>query len=485
MRRLGFSLPDFCRVSWTSEGARLNWQEKIERSAAFWKDIELETVLLGQRSAGIVAVTESSLQQISERCERCGMSLKPLYSLAPRSRYVSSLTAQHRGSSLEMCAVGRESAVTKVEKCFALNQSADLGALLGYPRCCVAFFQQVWEDNHFKDTSWFMAAGGRTVEGRGDAVDRTIDVAAPPELNLLTRWLGIRPVFHLPCSFSCRASFEIAQEIVSVAEKIGRHEEMKAIYEVLRWPVQWSALHGIAEIETPVLRISTTTDATAQKYTVRFAGDPSSVSDAARGNRFPYVQRASQKERVLRSPSRPRLEDEYEQWLYVDNGFRSRADMERAFATVVSRLLERAPKSVFHVGCRNGAMLRFAIDNQPSLTVAGIDQDEARIKRAHRLLPAHAERLRIGRLDDTDLPSMLDRTDVYLVMAGRLLELEEPTAIRLLEQMRRRSNNVLLYAFDDWLRNNSMEAVAALVGSKLSDGRAEPSVAGARWLCNS
>jgi hypothetical protein len=74
---------------------------------------------------------------------------------------------------------------------------------------------------------------------------------------------------------------------------------------------------------------------------------------------------------------------------------------------------------------------------------------------------------------------------VYLVMAGRLLELEEPTAIRLVEEIRRRSNNVLLYAFDDWLRNNSLEAVAALVGSKLSGSPTGTSAADARWLSNS
>jgi hypothetical protein len=37
--------------------------------------------------------------------------------------------------------------------------------------------------------------------------------------------------------------------------------------------VEWSCLHGIAEIKTPLLKVSANTDATASKYVVRRAGD--------------------------------------------------------------------------------------------------------------------------------------------------------------------------------------------------------------------
>jgi hypothetical protein len=285
MQRLAFSLPDFCRVSWTSETARGYWQPLIARGAEFWHRLELETVLLGQRPAGFVAVAEKNVSAVREKCAEHRMELRPLYSFTPSTGYISDLTKQHSGSEIQMCVVGHPNVVAQAETAFMAQQSSALGAMLGYPRCCTAFFAEVWGNQHFMDTSWMMANRGSLPSEQGATEDRTIVISAPAELNPFLRWLGIRPVFHLPCSFTCEASIGVAREIATVAKQLGGTEEIASIYRMLRWPIQWSALHGIAEIETPVLRIATRTDPTALKYVVRLQGDPGSVVHAARGNR--------------------------------------------------------------------------------------------------------------------------------------------------------------------------------------------------------
>jgi hypothetical protein len=62
---------------------------------------------------------------------------------------------------------------------------------------------------------------------------------------------------------------------------------MEWLTEILTWPVEWSALHGIAEIKTPVLKVSTNTDATALKYVVQRKGASYPV-EGAHGLKFPY-----------------------------------------------------------------------------------------------------------------------------------------------------------------------------------------------------
>jgi hypothetical protein len=62
--------------------------------------------------------------------------------------------------------------------------------------------------------------------------------------------------------------------------------------ELLDWPVEWSALHGIAEIRTPVVKIATRTDPTPERYVVRWMGK-SFPADGARGLMFPYSQTSS------------------------------------------------------------------------------------------------------------------------------------------------------------------------------------------------
>ncbi len=67
----------------------------------------------------------------------------------------------------------------------------------------------------------------------------------------------------------------------------GYEEEMEWLLEILSWPLEWSCLHGIAEIKTPVLKVSTTTDATASKYVVRVQGDRY-PAEGSQGLNFPY-----------------------------------------------------------------------------------------------------------------------------------------------------------------------------------------------------
>ena len=63
---------------------------------------------------------------------------------------------------------------------------------------------------------------------------------------------------HLPCSFDCKETAQIGEKNLSLLSS-----EAKDIgLEILSWPIEWSALHGVAEIKTPILKVSTRTDVT-------------------------------------------------------------------------------------------------------------------------------------------------------------------------------------------------------------------------------
>ena len=53
---------------------------------------------------------------------------------------------------------------------------------------------------------------------------------------------------------------------------MGFDEEMDWLEEIVGWQFEWSALHGIAEVKTPLLRISSETDVTMERLTVRYMG---------------------------------------------------------------------------------------------------------------------------------------------------------------------------------------------------------------------
>jgi hypothetical protein len=147
----------------------------------------------------------------------------------------------------------------------------------------VDFFQQVWYQERMIDTTWSMALG--TAEP--DVDSHLCDIRGFPQVNVLLRWLGIRAVPHLPCRFNCQASVKLADNFLALGREFGYSAEIDWLFEMLSWPVEWSALHGIAEIRTPILKITTCTDATSSKYIVRYRGS-SYPEEGAQGLNFPY-----------------------------------------------------------------------------------------------------------------------------------------------------------------------------------------------------
>jgi len=142
-----------------------------------------------------------------------------------------------------------------------------VGELLGYPECCIDFYLENWINRQFVDTTWPMSVDKMQIT---DDV-RTIHIKedTPPECNILWRWQGVRLVSHLPCSFNCSHTQDMGMKMAELGRQLGYGEEVDWIYELLSWPVEWSALHGIAEIKTPINKISSRTDMTPWKYTVQ------------------------------------------------------------------------------------------------------------------------------------------------------------------------------------------------------------------------
>jgi hypothetical protein len=85
----------------------------------------------------------------------------------------------------------------------------------------------------------------------------------------------------------CADSLALANQFIDLGKSLHFSGEIDWLNEMLSWPVEWSALHGIAEIRTPIVKISTSTDATAEKFTIRWIGK-GYPPDGARGLAFPF-----------------------------------------------------------------------------------------------------------------------------------------------------------------------------------------------------
>jgi hypothetical protein len=465
---LPFVLPDFTRLMWAGDGAREVWAPRLRRITQAWLEIEWLAVAEGLRPCAVTVVSPEAFVERAGTWLARGLSALPLEIQGAGGTYASTAVATELGKPFVFrVVVGSPDALRACQQAWEASDQATVGHLLGYPPCCLAFFRQVW-------------VGAREVSVQG-----------PPEANILWRWMGVRAVPHLPCRFDCAATVAFGRRLLDVGRTAGYADEVEWLLEILRWPAEWSALHGIAEVQTPVVKVSTRTDATATKYVVRRRGDRY-PAEGARGLKFPFqvpreplftgraTFRRGLEHGAAQAPPTP-------EWYATDNGFASLATMEAAHAPIVSaaaRVLGDADGDVLDLGCGNGALLRRIRAVKPGAVPFGIDRDASRIAHARELHPGFADHFRVGDLLDREPGWIADRRyALILLMPGRLVEAGSEKAARLRAWLARAGDRLLVYAYGDWLvQYGSLAALAGAARLRLDDVE-EDAIVGLAEVC--
>lgn len=480
MKRLDFRLPEFTRHAWVGDTARAEWEPRIARVVTAWRATEWLSVIAGLREAALLVLGDEELPTVAKRVAAAGFAVAPVDRIPASDAYVSARTEPAPNTpTMARVVITRPEHVDAFRSAWECGDQLTVGRLLGYPACCSRFFKETWVDQRFVDTTWPSAA--RTAEVDSDVTE--IDLGGPPEANVLLRWLGVRSVPHLPCRFDCAPSLALAHELLRVGRESGYGDEMDDLISILGWPIQWTALHGIAEIKTPVVRISATTDATAVKYTVRWRGQ-TFPRHGARGLVFPYsrpqglrITGSRSFDRGLRNASRPldRLRDGRS--YHADNGFPSRAAMDAAHRPLVDLVASRvgAGSRVIDLGCGNGALLEKICTSRRGVVPFGVDLDEKKIAHARLLHPGHDEHFRVGDLFDAVALGDAEY-DVAILMPGRLLEAPDraPTLLRWLGV---RVGEIVVYRYPGYETADDAASMAAAAGLRVDRVRNSCAVA--------
>jgi SAM-dependent methyltransferase len=458
--RLPFVLPDFTRHSWVGDRARRTWEPRLNRIRNAWPHVEWLSVVAKVRACALVGLSQSVLSTTIAHWSANRLSAVSLPVSKPETR-----------PGIIFVVVGSLEDVNRAREAWAARADDALGLLLGYPSCCRKFFREVWVEQQCIDTTWAMATNTMVPK---DAVV----IVQPSEThlaNILWRWLGVRAVPHLPCRFDCGETIQLGERLLRVAELAGYTEEMKWIREILSWPVEWSALHGIAEVKTPILKISTRTDATASKYVVRWTGT-GYAQDGATGLRFPYRAPTSHLmtegrsfQLGLKQPMESSLPEQT--WYHVDNGFSSPEamnELQRPIVALARRQLNGLTGNVLDLGCGNGALLAKICHGQSGLTPYGVDRNNLSLEHAVALQPQFAGNFKVGDLFHCDIWSSGPRYALTLLMAGRLLEVERPIADGLIKRLRARSDVILVYSYPG-RGTRSLASVAQEMELRLED----------------
>ena len=401
-------LPDWTRWSWASTVEREWWLPLFSEATNAFMELERLSVAEGLRKAAWQFVNPTSLVTETAWAQRHGLLLVPVTTTQRGlDSYASSGEAQGGVMTYRAVYVKPE----HYNEVLPFNENGRIGELLGYPACCRQAFDATWGQGQV-DSTWEQHSA---MSGKRPNLGST-----------LWRWMGLRLVPHMPCSYSCEASQAQAEAYLALGVKHGYAEQMQLIKEVLNWPLRWSRLFGIAELVSPAVKISTRSDWTPTKDSFSIVGDYHKPSNT----------------------------------LWKENGFTSAAAMREMHNIILLSLkvIEMPQRArVMDLGCGNGHLLRRLTIQRPDVKIAGVDVNAEAISHAPMLLG----RWWTGRIETE--PWSEWKPDVVLLTPGRLLEMSDSDRQATLERLKS-VRQILVYAYGDWIQQGSLEELCARAG---------------------
>lgn len=369
--RYPLPIPEWNRTIWATAEDRTTWEPRIQAITRAWAKAEVASV--GQfRDAALIHVEEDALPALSLECATKGTIAVPLDKIPTPAGYQSKAgggpTLAGRFSYRTVVCLPAVAATFAAA--FRAGDNATMGRLLGFPACCIDFFDRVWTREQWMDTTWPYALNSvpdRAIDPPGmlDATLQDQRIIMPIGLgrsaNMLWRWLGVRQVTHLPCRWDCQGTRDRAGDFAALLHQLAP-DAAGWQQDFLGMPASWSAWHGIGEIASRICKVSVKTDATAQRLILDWPGVPDAQPLPVLG-----------------------LSDKHD---WRDNGFQNRAAMQDAHDWLIGRMmgdlkaqgLDRLPGPILDLGCGNGELMA-RLATVYSVEAVGIESDRARANR--------------------------------------------------------------------------------------------------------
>jgi hypothetical protein len=403
MERLAFHLPEFVRTSWVSEAAREYWEPKIRAINQAWPLVERASVFERLRPGALQSIEPTQLPELQVECFAHNMPMTVVGIEGAHESYGNATTPYQPGRPFLFRVFIGPKPKTFLTAWQAGDQRA-IGKTLGFPECCVQFFERYWQQDGWRDLTYPMLESKHENQVTN---------------NVLLRMLGVRAVFHLPCSFTCEESRLMGEEMLALMAT-GYRSEAGWVRELLSMPMEWTSLHGVAIVVTPLFKLVYASDPLPTKATLRLPSDVYPMC-GARGNTFPF-------ETVTPMPLV--MKKQY------FNGFTSREAMQRAHQFVLDALPPELHGNVLDLGCGDGALLRAVRERHPYTELHGVEQ---RVDLLHGY-------------DTGDLFTWDWHRDYRLVLlaAQRLVEVDRATAFGLLDRIAAHAETLVLYSYATW-----------------------------------
>lgn len=256
-------LMPFVRFIWNSSFLQKEWGHKINRILNLYALTEYEMVKQRKRKCATYHLTPQKFDKQIDRIETDGLVWLPIQwtkNYEGFSHYhLPTTPGDPESSCYGVLSWDKEfaDAFRGASNTFDVDH-ATIGHLLGFPDCCISFFNNVWCKGYC-DPIWQAAMN---TESKEIISDTHVRVHGSPFTYQHLRYCGFRITSHLPHSFDCQATIEVGKQWLEVMRSIDS-EGTDILLEVLSMPSTWDCYRGIAQIDTPIFTIITNSMPTA------------------------------------------------------------------------------------------------------------------------------------------------------------------------------------------------------------------------------
>lgn len=272
----GLDIHPFTQFVWRSAEMKFKWAGRLKMARSLHDRAEYEMVRQCCRKCATLHIGPRDYDARIERIARDGLVWLPIQ----RTKTYGGFSHKHFPTDagdpnstvygvlariLEDAEAFRTASGYGVENGMATTDHGSIGDLLGFPKCCCSFFNEVWPLGYY-DPLWQAAVN---TEGMEKVNETHINVRGSVFAHQLLRYLGFRITSHLPCSFTCEETVKVGQvwlKVMRDLDPLGTD----ALLDILRLPVRWRCYRGVAIIETEAFVCSTNSMPTEKEYVIDF-----------------------------------------------------------------------------------------------------------------------------------------------------------------------------------------------------------------------
>ena len=235
-----FKPPETFRVQWASKTIQEEYEPRITRLSSDFSRAELLTVFNRERAGCIVNLNKEDLlydARVSKEIRANSCYVYPMNYVPVSKVYSNAVQSLQPGEDYQVRMM-----VTNITDYPNMN---NLGRILGYPECCIKFFENYWTSKGYRDLVPCME-GIQFIE-----LDKNVVISDYYELaNILLKGMGIRAVPHLPCSLKCNHTNAFAHLFLKYLPEAS----YKLLLQLLRLDTTYSSYHGYAEVKNKLFK---------------------------------------------------------------------------------------------------------------------------------------------------------------------------------------------------------------------------------------